>query len=224
MAVALNLAIAVVAAINTALACHLSLLPKQKPPNIEVRLILCVIVLFGAAVISGGSLILLSFNLGTVFAICVGVIFFSGVVISIHHVLTLFGFNWMRIMRSLKQLRFLSVCFSTLAFTLALTLQSDAIIWLTTLTYYFTLIYHSLVAIQNMPSLLWSRGSIIWAFTLCLSWILCSILSYVNNLGLDSFLELAFLLNGPEIIILASIGFVGIQKRQRQPQMNLAEA
>lgn len=94
MAVALNLAVAVVAAVNTALACHLSLLPKQKPPNIEVRLILCVIVLFGAAVVSGGSLILLSFNLGTFFAICVGVIFFSGVVISIHHVWALFGFNW----------------------------------------------------------------------------------------------------------------------------------
>ena len=137
------------------------------------------------------------------------------------------GIIWLQldeVMHSLTQLCFLSVFSSTMAFAFILTIQTDTTIWLTTLTYYFTLIYHLLVAIQNMPSPLWSRGSIIWAFTLCLSWILCSILSYVNNLGPDSSPELAFLLNGPEIIILASIGFVGIRKRRRRPQTNLAEA
>jgi len=55
LAVALNLAIAVVAAVNAALASHLSLRPEQKDPNIEACLIICMIVLFGTAVISGTS-------------------------------------------------------------------------------------------------------------------------------------------------------------------------
>jgi hypothetical protein len=92
VAVALNLTTAVTAAVNAALACHLSLQIGQtrKRPNIEARLILCMIVLFGAAVISGGSLVLLSFNIDVSFAICVGVLFLSGVVIAIYHVYALF--------------------------------------------------------------------------------------------------------------------------------------
>jgi len=96
LAVALNLAIAVVAAVNAALASHLSLRPEQKDPNIEACLLICMIVLFGTAVISGSSLILLSINIDFIFTAYVGALFLSGVGISIHHVLELCGFHWLK--------------------------------------------------------------------------------------------------------------------------------
>ena len=96
LAVALNLSVAVISAVNAALASHFSFQPEQKAPNIEARLIFCVIVLFGTAVVSGISLILLSININPCFAICVGALFFSGVGISIHHVLELFAIDQLK--------------------------------------------------------------------------------------------------------------------------------
>ena len=93
IAMVLNLAVAVMAAVNVALASHLSLRPEQKAPNIEAGLIFGMIMLFSTAVISGISLILLSINIDCWFTLCVGITFISGVMILIYHILELFGFH-----------------------------------------------------------------------------------------------------------------------------------
>jgi hypothetical protein len=148
--VALNLAVAVVAAVNAALASHLSLRPEQNAPNIEARLILCMIALFDTVVISGGSLMLLSANINILFSVCVGVLFLSGVVISTYHVSEIFGSHWLKRMYK-TPLSTSSLILSSLTLILALA-QPDATIWFTIPNYYFVLTYQSLVDIQNMPS------------------------------------------------------------------------
>jgi len=221
LAVALNLAVAVMAAVNTALASHLSLRPEQKAPNIEARLIFCMIVLFGTAIVSGSSLILLAINIDFPFTICVGVLFLSGVGISIHHVLALFGFNWLKRMYK-TPLPASSLILSTVAFILAIA-RPDATMWFTIPNYYFTLTYHLLIVIQNMPSRP-SKWSITCAFILCSSWTACSIVTCRVNYW-NLWYTIAFgAVSGLEAIALASIGIVGGWKRRRRPQMNLAEA
>ena len=121
LTVALNLAVAVVAAVNAALASHLSLRPEQKAPNIEARLIFCMIALFSTAVVSGSSLILLSINIDFTFTVCVGSLFLASVVLSILQVLELIGlWHWLRHMYK-AQLSALSLILSTVAFIVAVT-------------------------------------------------------------------------------------------------------
>jgi hypothetical protein len=221
LAVAVNLAIAVVAAVNAALASHLSLRPEQKTPNIEARLTFCIIMLFGTAVVSGMSLILLSIHIDFPFTICVGVLFFSGVGISIHHVLELSGFHWLKCMCK-TPLPALSLILSTMAFTLAVALR-DETIWFIIPNCYFTFNYHLLVDMQNMPSRP-DKRSIAFAFILGLSWTLCSFTTCFVN-GPDSlYAILSGVVSGLEAITLASIGIVGSWKKRRRPRMNLVEA
>ena len=221
LAVALDLAVAVMAAVNAALASHLSLRPEQKAPNIQARLIFCMIVLFGTAAVSGSSLILLSINIDFPFTICVGVLFLSSVGISIHYVLELFGFNWLKRMYKTRLLAS-SLILSTVAFILAVA-RPDATMWFTIPNYYFTLTYHLLVVIQNMPSRPGKR-SITSAFILCLFWTACLIvICLVKDRNLWYTIAFCIVL-GLEAITLASIGIIGSWKRRKRPQMDLAEA
>jgi len=221
LSVALNLAVAVVAAVNAALASHLSLRPEQKAPNIEARLTFCMIALFGTAVVSGISLILLSIKIDYFFAMCVGALFFSGVGISIHHVLELSGFHWLKRMYKTPFLAS-SFILSTVAFILAVA-QRDETIWFIIPSCYFTLNYHLLVDFQNMPSRPGKR-SITFAFILGLSWTVCSIMTCIIN-SPDLGYAIPFgVVSGLEAITLFSIGIVGSWKRRRRPRMNLAEA
>ena len=232
LAVALNLAVAVMAAVNAALASHLSLQPEQKAPNIEGRLIFCMVMLFSTAIVSGFSLTLLSINIDPFFTICVGVLFFFGVAISIHHVWVLFGFNWRKYMDQPRPpLSTLSLILSSLTFMLAVA-PPDTTVWFTIPIYYLILTYHLLVDIRNMPYRP-GRRSIDWTFTLCLLWTASSILTIVFKLADPSsalWYKITFgTLSSSEAITLATIGIVGSRKRrswmrQRQLQMNLAEA
>jgi len=220
LAVALNLAVAVIAAANAALASHLSLHPRQKNVNIEERLIFCMIVLFGTAVVSGTSLVLLSINIDLFFTVCVGFLFLSGVGISLYHVLALFGCKWLERMYK-TPLPASSFILSTAAVILAIA-RPDETMWFTIPNYYFTLTYHLLVVIQNTPSQP-NRRSITCAFFLCLSWTACSTVTYaVNNQDLQY--AIAFIVvSAVEAITLASIGIISIFKRRarRRPQTNL---
>ena len=228
IAVVLNLAVAVMAAVNAALASHLSLRPEQKTPNIEASLILCMVVLFSTAVISGISLILLSINIDPIFTICVGTLLFSGVGISIFHVLELFGFHWLKRMYK-TPLSVVSLILSTVALILAVS-RPDRTIWFIIPNYCFILTYHSLVDIQNMPYRP-GRRSIDCAFILSLYWMASSMITYcLENRKLNMGYEMAFVAaSGSEGGVLASIGIVASRKRsswkrRRQAQMNLAEA
>jgi len=221
LAVALNLAVAVVAAVNAALASHLSLRPEQNAPNIEARLIFCMIALFSTALVSGSSLILLSINFDPSFSICVGVLFLSGVVISIHHVSELFGFHWLK--RVYKTpLCASSLILSTVVFIFAVS-RPNTTIWLTIPYYCFTLIYHLFADIQSMPFRP-GKWSIICAFILCLYWAYCSVTTFVFQSRSPWFMMAFGVASGLEAVILASIGIVGSWKRRRRPRMNLAEA
>ena len=221
LAVALNLSVAVVAAVNAALASHLSLRPEQKAPNIEVRLIFCMIVLFGTAVVSGSSFILLSIYIDYFFAICVGTLFFSGVGISILHVLELSGFHWLKRMYK-TPLTASSLILSTVAFLLAV-LQSTSTTWLIIPSYFFTLIYHLFADIQNIPSRPVKR-SITFAFIVGLSWALCLIVPCLVNSPNLFYATLSGIVSGLEAITLITIGIVGSWKIRRRPRMNLVEA
>ena len=116
---ALYLAVAVIAAVNVALASQLSLRPEQKAPNIEGRPIFCMIVLFSTAIISGISLILLSINIDLFFTMSVGTLALSSIVISIYHVSKFFDFELPKCMRKTR-LSALSLILSSLTFILLL--------------------------------------------------------------------------------------------------------
>jgi len=221
LAVTLYLSVAVVAAVNAALASHLSLLTEQKAPNIEARLIFCMIVLFGTAVVSGSSLILLSIDISHLFAFCVGALFLSGFGISILHVLELFSFHWLKRMYK-TPLSASSLILSTVAFILAVA-RPTAIIWLIFPFYCFTLIYHLFADIQNIPSRPGKRG-ITFAFILGLSWMVCLIMTCLIKIPDFLYAILSGVVAGLEAIILVSIGIVGTQKRRRRPRMNPTEA
>jgi len=222
LAVALNLAVAVIAAVNAALASHFSFQPDQKAPNIEARLVFCVIVMFGTAVVSGFSLILLSSNINAFFAICVGALFFSGVGISIHHVLELFPFDRLKPMK--HPIASLSLFLSSCACMIAIS-QPDATLWLTIPNYYFTLTYHLLVDLHDMPS----PPGITCAFMLFLSWTVFSIVLYFRN-SRDFWYVITYVsASGLTAIMFAIIGIIGCWKRRgwrrrRRSQINLAEA
>jgi hypothetical protein len=228
LAVALNLSVAVIAAVHAALASHFSFQPEQKTPNIEAHLIFCVIVLFRTAVVSGISLIFLSININPFFAIrCVGALFFfSGVGISIYRVLALSAFDWLT--RMLHPLAILSLALSSLACMFAIAGQPDATLWLTIPNYYFTLTYHLLVDLHNLPSRSGRRG-IICAFILYLSWTVFSIVTYFRN-SRDFWYAITYVsVSGLTAIMFAIIGIVGCWKRRnwrrrKRPQINLAEA
>ena len=220
LAVVLNLTVAVVAAVNAALASHLSLRPEQKAPNIEARLIFCMIVLFGTAVVSGSSLILLSIDISHYFAFCVGALFLSGVGISILHILELFSFHWLK--RVYKTpLSASSLILSTVAFIFAVS-RPTSIIWLIFPYYLFTLIYHLFADFQNIPSRL-SKKSITFAFVLGISWTVCSIMACLFK-GPDLLYTIpSGVASGLEAITFASISIVGSWKIRRRPRMNLVE-
>jgi len=169
LTVALNLAVAVVAAVNAALSSHLSLRPEQKAPNIEAYLIFCMTALFGTAVVSGGSLILLSINIDLVFTLYVGALFLLGVGVSLVHVLELFGSHWLKCMYKTPLVP-PSITLSTVAFILAVA-GRDVTIWVIIPGCYFTLTYHLFI---DIPLGLGKR-SIRVTFFLCFFWTACSV-------------------------------------------------
>ena len=225
-AVALNLAVAVVAAVNATLALHLSLRPEQNPPNIEARLVFCMIALLGIAVISGSSLILLSIHIDILFTAYLGSAFVVGLLLSFCCCFELFDLNSLK---RLTPLSLLSLFLSTLAFILAVARPDTAIgIWITITSYHLTLIYHLFIVIKNNPSRP-DEWSVILHCLLGSLWTFCSFWPAFFGQGSDYVLACGSLVSGLEALTFAYIGIFDKlisykRKGRRQPQRNLAEA
>ena len=227
-AVALDLATAVVAGVNAALASQLSLRPEQKAPNIEGRLIFCMIVLLSTAAVSATSLMILSISIDFFFTICVGALFLSGVVISTYHVSEVFAFDLLKRMNKTPRVSTASLTLSLLTFLLAVA-RPDMTIWITIPNCCFVLTYHLLVDIKNMP---YRKRSITFTFILFSLWTGSSFITYILKSRDNSWDVFFGVAAGLEAITLISIGIVGSWKRYMwirairrgvQSEMNLVE-
>ncbi|RXW20331.1 hypothetical protein EST38_g5513 [Candolleomyces aberdarensis] len=149
LAIALNLTVATIAAVNAALACHFTLnKPKNGNPTMEARITLCMLIQFMASGVSGISLILLCLNLDKPFTIVTSIPFFAGIVISTYHlVVALFGREYFTELRK-QPLHVVSLVISTAAFGFDVSTPSPSS-WFTITTYGFTIIYHMLAVLHN---------------------------------------------------------------------------
>ncbi|KAJ3527889.1 hypothetical protein NMY22_g9611 [Coprinellus aureogranulatus] len=146
LAIALNLAVAATAAVNAALACHFSLHSPQKKISMEARIVFCMLVQFIASGIAGISLILLCIEFDLAFTIVAAVLFFSGIIVSAYHLVSLFGSKWFTELKG-QPLNSISLVISTIAFAFDVLSPSYAS-WFTITIYGFTAVYHMLAVLQ----------------------------------------------------------------------------
>ncbi|KAJ2935015.1 hypothetical protein H1R20_g1988, partial [Candolleomyces eurysporus] len=148
LAIALNLTVAAIAAVNAALACHFTLnKPTKYNPTMEARITLCMLIQFMASGVAGISLILLCLNLDKPFMIVTSILFFAGIVISTYHLVALFAEEWFSELTK-QPLHVVSLIISTAAFGFDVSTPSPSS-WFTITTYGFTMIYHMLAVLHN---------------------------------------------------------------------------
>ncbi|KAJ2921821.1 hypothetical protein H1R20_g15274, partial [Candolleomyces eurysporus] len=152
LAVALNLTVAAIAAVNAALACHFSLyFPKeQEKPSMEARIVFCMLIQFMASGLAGISLVLLALSFDKAFTIVTATLFFAGIVISAYHLVALFGSRWWKKLKK-QPLHSISLVVSTCAFAFDVATPSPSS-WFTITTYGFTITYHMLAVLHNKSS------------------------------------------------------------------------
>ncbi|KAJ2914410.1 hypothetical protein MD484_g6001, partial [Candolleomyces efflorescens] len=152
LAVALNLTVAAIAAVNAALACHFSLHrpPANHTPSMEARIVFCMLIQFMASGLAGISLVLLSLSFDKAFTIVTAILFFAGIVISAYHLLALFGSKWFTKLRG-QPLHSISLVISTCAFAFDVSTPSPSS-WFTITTFGFTVTYHMLAVLHNRSS------------------------------------------------------------------------
>jgi len=183
LAVALYLVIAIIAAANVAMASHLSLHPPRKEFIFEGRLLFCMMMQFATAVVSGGSLFLLCINIDVAFfPICVGASFISGFCILVYHVWMLFGLDCEKRMSKVMTLHIASLFLSTLACIFTLIQASVIVVWFTTLSYYLTIMCHSLFFSTRFTLNHLAGAKItILSLALCFLWFLVSALNAISG-------------------------------------------
>ncbi|KAJ2911674.1 hypothetical protein MD484_g8736, partial [Candolleomyces efflorescens] len=148
LAVALNLTVAAIAAVNAALACHFSLhLPADHKPSMEARIVFCMLIQFMASGLAGISLVLLALSFDKAFTIVTATLFFAGIVIAAYHLVALFGSTWWTKLRK-QPLHGISLLVSTCAFAVDVATPSPSS-WFTITTYGFTVTYHMLAVLHN---------------------------------------------------------------------------
>jgi len=142
LAVVFDLVIAIIAAANVAMASHFSLDPPRKEPNFQGHLLFCMMMQFATAVASAASLLFSIATEDNFFAYLIEMLFLLGSILLLNHVRILFGpFHWeARISKT--QLHVASCFLSTALFGLAVVQRSKNTMWLITLSYCLTLIYH----------------------------------------------------------------------------------
>ena len=219
--VAVDLVIATFAAVNVAIASHLSLHPPRKESNFEShfewRLIFCMIMQCGIAIVSGVSLILLSFNINLAFSLCVGTSLAYGFLFLGYFVCwQSFGFNAVECMLK-APLSALSLALSTLAFILNVSLRHKDTTWPTVLAYYLTLTCHSFIYSHRIPLEKPHRINVGLSIACCGSWISVVIPLYYNNM--DSAEITVMAVSGLEAIVLGYIGITGMWKRRHRPHI-----
>ncbi|RXW19471.1 hypothetical protein EST38_g6397 [Candolleomyces aberdarensis] len=152
LAVALNLTVAAIAAVNAALACHFSLHlpPADHKPSMEARIVFCMLIQFMASGLAGISLVLLSLSFDKAFTIVTAILFFAGIIISAYHLVALFGSQWFTKLRG-QPLHSISLVISTCAFGFDVSTPSPSS-WFTITTFGFTVTYHMLAVLHNRSS------------------------------------------------------------------------
>ncbi|RXW20198.1 hypothetical protein EST38_g5658 [Candolleomyces aberdarensis] len=152
LAVALNLTVAAIAAVNAALACHFSLhFPEEnEKPSMEARIVFCMLIQFMASGLAGISLVLLALSFDKAFTIVTATLFFAGIVISAYHLVALFGTKWWDKLKN-QPLHSISLVISTCAFAFDVSTPSPSS-WFTITTYGFTITYHMLAVLHNKSS------------------------------------------------------------------------
>jgi hypothetical protein len=152
LAVALNLTVAAIAAVNAALACHFSLHlpPAENKPSMEARIVFCMLIQFMASGLAGISLVLLALSFDKAFTIVTAILFFAGIVISGYHLVALFGSQWLVKFKN-QPLHGISLVISTCAFAFDVSTPSPSS-WFTITTFGFTVTYHMLAVLHNRSS------------------------------------------------------------------------
>lgn len=149
VAVALDIGVAAIAAVNAALACQFSISPPEIKPMMEARVLFCMIMLFIAFFLSGMSLILLSTEFDGPFTIFLAVLFFGCFVIAAYQPIARFGQQWIKALRRRPRLHLFSLLTSTSAFLVSLARARVPSSWYTLTVYGFTLLYHIIAVMYD---------------------------------------------------------------------------
>ncbi|TEB31715.1 hypothetical protein FA13DRAFT_1732597 [Coprinellus micaceus] len=161
LAVALNLTVAAIAAVNAALACHFSLYKPDHKPPMEARIVFCMFLQFMASGLAGISLVMLCAEFDLAFMIVAAVLFFAGIAISAFHLISLFGRKWLS--KVLKQpLHAVSLVLSTVAFCFEVGSPSPSS-WFTIATFGTTVTFH-MMAVLHAKSPRGDRPRRLYAF------------------------------------------------------------
>jgi hypothetical protein len=227
LAVALNLTVAAVAAVNAALACHFSLhIPSPKPP-MEARIVFCMFIQFMASGLAGISLVMLCAEFDLAFTIVTAVLFFSGIAISAYHLISLFGTTWFSKLKR-QPLHAISLAVSTVAFCVDVVSPSQSS-WFTITTYGTTVTYHMMAVLQN-KSANGDRPRRLYAFTsivIACMWAGCILVTCLlqyerweggSNLKEEVTMYVISTLAGVEVLVLSAIGiryWLAVAKWQR---------
>ncbi|KAJ2919870.1 hypothetical protein MD484_g565, partial [Candolleomyces efflorescens] len=148
LAIALNITVAGVAAVNAAIACHFSLHTEiNHKAGMEYRVVFCMLNQFMASGMSGVSLILLSVNFHWPFTIVAAFLFFAGTLVSAYHLIALFGTQWFMKLRG-QPFHAVSLFLSSTAFAFDLSTPSRSS-WFTITTFGVTVIYHMIAVLYN---------------------------------------------------------------------------
>lgn len=152
LAVALNITVAAVAAVNAAIACHFSLLEEitHERTMMPYRVVFCMLVQFMASGVSGMSLILLAINFHWPFAIVAAFLFFAGTLVAAYHLVSLFGTQWFTKLKG-QPLHTISLVLCSTAFAFDLSTPSRSS-WFTITTFGVTIIYHMIAVLYNASS------------------------------------------------------------------------
>jgi hypothetical protein len=227
LAVSLNLTVAAIAAVNAALACHFSLhVPKYKPP-MEARIVFCMLLQFMASGLAGMSLVMLCAEFDLAFTIVTAVLFFSGIVISAYHLISLFGLEWFKELKG-QPLHAISLVLSTVAFCFDVVSPSQSS-WFTITTYGTTVTFH-MMAVLHAKSEHADRPRKVYAFVVLViacMWAGCvavtSVLRYQRYEGRSDLQEqvsryVIASLAGVEALVLLVIGVIYWVKVARCPK------
>jgi hypothetical protein len=176
LAIALNITVAAVSAVNAAIACHFSLHTESSHKHtMRYRVVFCMILQFFSATVSGMSFILLTLNYDWTFAVVAGFLFFAGSVVAAYHLIALFGLQWFTRLRA-QPLHSVSLVLCCVAFSFDISTPSRSS-WFTITTFGVTVVYHMVAVLYNTSPLHLhpSIAEICSVFVISMLWVGCSV-------------------------------------------------
>ncbi|RXW19359.1 hypothetical protein EST38_g6492 [Candolleomyces aberdarensis] len=229
LAIALNITVAAVAAVNAAIACHFSLFTEDSHKRtMKYRVVFCMILQFISGAVSGMSFILLTLNYDWSFAVVAGFLFFAGSVVAAYHLIALFGTQWL--MRLWAQpLHILSLLLCSLAFSFDVSTPSRSS-WFTITTFGVTIVYHTVAVLYNTspyhqhPSI----AEICCVFVISMFWASCSVTTRILGRWFEGEWGLAnmyvvCILSALEAAVLFAIGVINSVLLDRWIERNRPE-